>query len=62
MKVTEKLKGRLNSAKSAEEVETILEEVKKGTEEAGVILSDEDLDQASGGASFRPYRFDDRLL
>ncbi len=31
MKITEKLRGRLQSAKSADEVQTILKEVKKGT-------------------------------
>ena len=56
MKITEKLKDRLNGAKSAEEVETIMKEVKKDTEEAGVILSDEELEQASGGeGSFSAY-------
>ena len=55
IKITEKLKGRLQSAKSADEVQTILKEVKKGTEEAGVILSDDDLDQASGGAAVIYY-------
>lgn len=55
MKITEKLKGRLQSAESADEVQTILKEVKKGTEEAGVILSDDDLDQASGGDGVTRY-------
>lgn len=53
MKITEKLKNRLSSAKSESEVQSIFREVKKGTEKAGVILSDEDLGQVSGGGTFQ---------
>ena len=53
MKITEKLKGRLQSAKSADEVQTILKEVKKRTEEAGLVLNDEELDEVSGGSRIR---------
>ena len=60
MKITDKLKSKLKSAKSADEVQTILKEVKKGTEEAGVVLSDEDLDQASGGGYFDSFYENDR--
>ena len=49
MKLTDKIKEKIDNAKSEEEVKTILESVKGGAEDAGVILDDEDLDKASGG-------------
>ena len=52
MILTDKIKEKIDNAKSEEEVKTILENVKGGAEEAGVILDDEELDQASGG--YRP--------
>ncbi len=51
MKLTEKLKGKLKNAASAEEANKILAEAKKGAEEAGVILDEEDLDNVAGGLS-----------
>ena len=54
MKLTDQIKEKIDNAKSEEEVKTILENVKGGAEEAGVILDDEELDQASGGAAYRP--------
>ena len=50
MKLTEQIKEKIDNAQSEEEVMTILESVKDGAEEAGVILDDEDLDKAAGGA------------
>jgi len=55
MKLTDQIKEKIDNAKSEEEVKTILENVKEGAEDAGLILGDEDLDKASGG---RPVRFD----
>ena len=49
MKLTDQIKEKIDNAKSEEEVKTILENVKEGTEDAGLILGDEDLDRASGG-------------
>ena len=49
MKFTDKIKDKIDNAKSEEEVKTILEDVKDGAEEAGVILDDEDLDKVAGG-------------
>ena len=49
MKLTDKIKEKIDNAKSEEEAKTILESVKDGAEEAGVILDDEDLDQVAGG-------------
>ena len=51
MKLTDKIKEKIDNAKSEEEVKAILESVKGGAEDAGVILEDEDLDKASGGTS-----------
>ena len=49
MKLTDQIKEKIYNAKSEEEVKTILENVKEGAEDAGLILDDEDLDRASGG-------------
>lgn len=49
MKLTDQIKEMIENAKSEEEVKTILENVKEGAENAGLILDDEDLDRASGG-------------
>jgi hypothetical protein len=49
MKLTDQIKEKIDNAKSEEEVKTILENVKEGAEDAGLILDDEDLDRASGG-------------
>lgn len=51
MKLTDQIKEMIENAKSEEEVKTILENVKEGAEDAGLILDDEDLDRASGGGS-----------
>ena len=50
MKLTDQIKEKIDNAKSEEEVKTILENVKEGAEDAGLILDDEDLDRASGGS------------
>ena len=47
MKLTGELKEKVENAKSAEEAKKILEE-------AGVELTDAELDQVSGGAGFYP--------
>ena len=44
MKLTDQIKEMIENAKSEEEVKTILENVKEGAEDAGLILDDEDLD------------------
>lgn len=51
MKLTDQIKEMIENAKSEEEVKTILENVKEGAEDAGLILDDEDLDRASGGGA-----------
>ena len=50
MKLTEKLEKKLGGAESEAEVKKILAETKQNVEEAGVILDDAELDEASGGA------------
>ena len=54
MKLTDQIKEKIDNAKSEEEVKTILENVKEGAEDAGLILDDEDLDRASGGGPLTP--------
>ncbi len=54
MKLTDQIKEMIENAKSEEEVKTILENVKEGAEDAGLILDDEDLDRVSGGWSQTP--------
>ena len=54
MKLTDQIKEMIENAKSEEEVKTILENVKEGAEDAGLILDDEDLDRASGGSAQAP--------
>lgn len=49
MELTDKIKEKIENAKSEEEVKTILENVKGGVEDAGVILDDAELDQVAGG-------------
>ena len=49
MEFTDKIKEKIDNAKSEEEVKTILEDVKGGAEDVGVILDDAELDQAAGG-------------
>lgn len=49
MKLTDELKKKIDTAASEKEVKDILENVKGGAEAAGIILDDEELDQASGG-------------
>ncbi len=49
MKLTDQIKEKIDNAKSEEEVKAILENVREGAENAGLILDDEDLDKASGG-------------
>lgn len=51
MKLTDQIKEMIENAKSEEEVKTILENIKERAEGAGLILDDEDLDRASGGAT-----------
>ena len=51
MKITEKLKAKLDNAVSAEEAEKILAETKKGVEDAGIILDDAELNEAVGGGT-----------
>ena len=53
MKFTEKIKDKIDNAKSEEEIKSILENVKDGAEEAGLILDDEDLDKVAGGEIHR---------
>ena len=50
MEFTKKVKNQLENANSREEVQGILDETRKNAEDAGVLLSDEDLDAASGGS------------
>lgn len=50
MKLTNELKKKIENASSAEEVKTILNNIKSDAEEAGIILDDEDLDKIAGGA------------
>ena len=54
MELTDKIKEKIENAKSEEEVKTILENVKGGAEDAGVILDDAELDQVAGGARALP--------
>ena len=54
MKFTEKIKDKIDNAKSEEEVKSILENVKDGAEEAGVILDDAELDRVAGGGGYIP--------
>ena len=49
MKLSDDLKKKLEAAQSKEEAEAILAEAKKAAEEAGMILSDTELDQVAGG-------------
>ncbi len=49
MKLTDQIKEKIDNAKSEEEVKTILENLKGGVEDAGVILDDEELDKVAGG-------------
>jgi len=51
MKITEKLKAKLDNAPSDEDVKKILAETKKGVEDAGVILDDAELNEAVGGGN-----------
>ena len=51
MRLTDRVKDKIDNAKSEEEVKTILENVKGGAKEAGLILDDEDLDKVAGGNS-----------
>ena len=49
MKLTDEIKEKLKNAKTEEERKAILEEMKDKTEEAGVLLSEEDLEKVAGG-------------
>ncbi len=51
MEFTSDLKKKLENAQNKEEAQAIIDETKKGAEEAGIILSDDDLDQAAGGST-----------
>ncbi|MBR4573421.1 MAG: hypothetical protein IKO16_00795 [Lachnospiraceae bacterium] len=52
MELTDVAKNKLKNADSKEEVQNIFQDIKNGTKAAGVLLSDDDLDQVSGGAWF----------
>ena len=56
MKLTDNIKEKIDNAKSDAEVKTILENVRDGTEDAGVILDDEELDQISGGYDYNNWK------
>ncbi len=49
MEFTNDLKKKLEGAQNKDEAQAIIDETKKGAEEAGIILDDEDLDKAAGG-------------
>jgi hypothetical protein len=49
MKLTDKLKKKIENATSEKEVKDILENIKGGVEAAGLILDDEELDKVAGG-------------
>lgn len=51
MKLTDELKKKIDTATSEKEVKDILENVKDGAENAGLILDDEELDKVAGGRS-----------
>ena len=53
MKITDELKKKLENAQSKEEADAILTDAVKGAEDAGFELSDEDLDQISGGGEWQ---------
>ena len=57
MEFTNDLKKKLEGAQNKEEAQAIIDETKKGAEEAGIILSDADLDQAAGGIIYDKQRF-----
>ena len=57
MEFTNDLKKKLENAQDKEEAQAIIDETKKGAEEAGIILSDDDLDQAAGGMIYDKGRF-----
>ena len=50
MKFTDKIRKKIDNAKSETEVKAILAEIKGGAEEAGVMLTDDELDKVAGGA------------
>ncbi len=52
MRLTKETETSLKNAASAEEANKILLETKKGVEDAGVILDEEDLDKIAGGLKF----------
>lgn len=52
MKLTDKIKDKIDNARSKEEVKTVLENSKDGAGYAGSILSDEDLEKVSGSGIF----------
>lgn len=52
MELTDVAKNKLKNADSKEEVQNIFQDIENGTKAAGVLLSDDDLDQVSGGAWF----------
>ena len=57
MKLTEKIKEKIDNAKSEEEVKTILENVREEAEDAGLILDEEELDKAAGGETVKFRRY-----
>ena len=59
MEFTNDLKKKLENAQDKEEAQAIIDKTKKGAEEAGIILSDDDLDKAAGGIIYdnkNPFR------
>ena len=51
MRLTVELKKKIDNAASEEEAKAILDDVKNRAKDAGIILDEEELDQAAGGGS-----------
>ena len=49
MELTKRVKDQLNKAETEEEIGLIKKEMLKNVEEAGLILSEAELDEAAGG-------------
>ena len=49
MRLTDDLKAKLNNAKSEAEVKAILDEIKGGVKDAGLELTDAELEKVAGG-------------
>lgn len=59
MKLIENLKKKAENTQTNEEFKGHTGDAAK---RAGMILDDNDMEQISGGGSFTPYRFDNRLM